>query len=249
MKLCDSCGVEFPAKMVIDGRLRHLYRRRFCLNCSPFGVHNTSKTPPGPMPPTDLKEHRRKKRNRKNYRRQRRKAELIAAFGGACVYCGYAACVAALEFHHRERTGKEFGLGQFNESLERLLAEAQKCDLLCANCHRIRHGLSAAPRKHEAVASQRRERKAKAVALMGGACDACGRDGPHQLFEFHHRSAADKDFGISEDGILRSWAAVLAELAKCVMLCANCHREVHAGVRELDEGLLGLAEDAARYVA
>ena len=32
------------------------------------------------------------------------------------------------------------------------------------------------------------------------------------------------------------------------MLCANCHREVHAGVRELfDDGLLGLAEDGAPY--
>jgi predicted HNH restriction endonuclease len=42
---------------------------------------------------------------------------------------------------------------------------------------------------------------------------------------------------------------VAAELAKCVMLCANCHREVHAGMRVLDKGLLGLAEDALAYVA
>jgi len=42
---------------------------------------------------------------------------------------------------------------------------------------------------------------------------------------------------------------VIAELAKCVMLCANCHREVHAGARELDAGLPGLAEDALAYVA
>ena len=33
------------------------------------------------------------------------------------------------------------------------------------------------------------------------------------------------------------------------MLCANCHREVHAGVRERDEGLLGLAETAGSYAA
>ena len=40
---------------------------------------------------------------------------------------------------------------------------------------------------------------------------------------------------------------VVAELATCVMLCANCHREVHAGVREIDEGLDGLAEEAGTY--
>lgn len=69
------------------------------------------------------------------------------------------------------------------------------------------------------------------------------------MFEFHHWNANEKDFGISESGIPRRWEKVVAELAKCVMLCANCHREVHAGVRELNEGLPGLAESAASYAA
>lgn len=99
------------------------------------------------------------------------------------------------------------------------------------------------------VVKHRRERKLRAVAYMGSTCHACGRDRPASLFEFHHWDASQKDFGLSESGIPRSWAKTVAELAKCVMLCANCHREVHAGVRELDEGLLGLAEDALAYVA
>lgn len=69
------------------------------------------------------------------------------------------------------------------------------------------------------------------------------------MFEFHHWDASEKDFGLSESGILHRWEKVVAELAKCVMLCANCHREVHAGVRELDKGLLGLAESAGSYGA
>jgi hypothetical protein len=71
--------------------------------------------------------------------------------------------------------------------------------------------------------------------------------GPLSRFEFHHTDAKTKDFGISEDGILRSWASIVAELAKCVLLCANCHREVHAGVRKLDKH--DLAEDAVSYAA
>lgn len=84
---------------------------------------------------------------------------------------------------------------------------------------------------------------------MGSACYACGRAGLPALFEFHHWNADEKDFAISDSGIPHRWTKVVAELAKCVMLCANCHREVHAGVRELDEGLPGLAENSPEYAA
>jgi hypothetical protein len=62
---------------------------------------------------------------------------------------------------------------------------------------------------------------------MGSLCEGCGLGGPSALFEFHHRVAGEKEFGLS-DGNPRRWDRVLAELAKCVLLCANCHREVHA---------------------
>lgn len=251
-KLCESCGMPFPARLVIDGKVRSLYRRRFCLECSPFGIHNTSKHPPRTRIPQELREQRRRRRNAKTYRYQKRrrkewKAKLVAAAGGKCIDCGYSHCLAALEFHHRDATTKEFGLGTFTGSWARLLAESLKCDILCASCHRIRHSRSERQLKAEREARLRRDRKARAVTRMGERCFACDRSGPHQLFEFHHLDASEKDFGISEDGIMRRWEKVIAELAKCVMLCANCHREVHAGVRELDEGLLGLAEGVGSY--
>ncbi|MGH2491502.1 MAG: hypothetical protein ACRDF9_08330 [Candidatus Limnocylindria bacterium] len=204
--------------------------------------------------PVNLKEHRRRKRNAKSYRsqkrrRKRRKAELVALAGGRCVDCGYAECLAALEFHHRDASTKEFGVGNFGGSFKRVLVEVAKCDLLCASCHRLRHaaldGLQLL-----APGLVQRDSKARAVALMGGACFECDRDGPYRLFEFHHLEASGKDFGISQHGISsRRWAVIVAELDKCVMLCANCHREVHAGVRTIRPTLLGLAEDALPYVA
>jgi len=238
-------------RQVIEGRLRHLYRRRFCLKCSPFGSHNTSKSPPGIHDPDELREHRRRRRNKKTYRyqkkrRKRIKAELIEVRGGRCEDCGYRASAAALEFHHRDPSTKEFGVGNFTGSRARLLAEVAKCDLLCANCHRRRHALR---ETGGADLDLRRRIKLRAVSNMGGSCFGCRTDGLPHVFEFHHRDAKSKDFGISEDGILRRWTVIVAELAKCVMLCANCHREVHAGVREIDEGLLGLAEEAAVYAA
>lgn len=41
MAVCRNCGNHFPSQMKIDGKLRNLNRRRYCLSCSPFGVHNT----------------------------------------------------------------------------------------------------------------------------------------------------------------------------------------------------------------
>ena len=253
-KTCEACGRPFPVKAVIDGKMRSLYRRRFCLECSPFGTHNTSKLPIGMISREELAEARRRKRNAKTYRwqkkrRQRRKKELVDAAGGRCAACGYAGSVAALEFHHRDPSTKVFEMGAFSGgSLSRLQEEVGKCDLLCANCHRQRHAAMENANTADPVVIHRRKRKLKAITYMGSTCHGCGRDGAPSLFEFHHWNAAEKEFGVS-DGIPRRWERTVAELAKCVMLCANCHREVHAGVRTLDEGLLGLAEAPLAYVA
>jgi hypothetical protein len=252
--LCGLCRRLFPAKAVVDGTLRSLYRRRFCLECSPFGMHNTSKTPPGSLNFEELIEHRRRRRNAKTYRYQKKrrrelKAQLVAARGGHCEDCGYRASLAALDFHHRDARSKEFALSKFNGSRERLFAEAEKCVLVCANCHRLRHLAEDASARGGPVVEFRRRLKARAVQYMGTLCSGCHRGGPQAIFEFHHLDASEKEFGITQDGVPRRWEKIVAELAKCVMLCANCHREVHAGVRELEEGLLGLAEEAALYSA
>lgn len=254
LKTCEACGEPFPARQIIDGKLRYLYSRRFCFKCSPFGLHNTSKSPNGIASLEELREHRRRHKNAATYRSQkkrrtRRKMELVEARGGRCEDCGYKGSLAALEFHHRDPATKDFGLGNFSGNLSRLRDEASKCDLLCASCHRLRHAPIDGDPAKDPVVRRRRARKLRAVMYMGGACFACGGDGAPSLFEFHHWDAKEKDFGISEDGIERSWEKIVAELAKCVMLCANCHREVHAGARELDEGLLGLAEPPGLYAA
>jgi hypothetical protein len=69
--------------------------------------------------------------------RRRKKAKLVAEAGGRCVLCGYDRCLAALEFHHRDRRTKSFGLSLrgLTRSIEKCRAEAAKCVLLCANCH------------------------------------------------------------------------------------------------------------------
>jgi predicted HNH restriction endonuclease len=139
---------------------------------------------------------------------------------------------ASLEFHHRDAQTKDFTLASFNGRLSQLEAEAAKCDLLCANCHRLRH----VPKRSENYDTIARQRvKTRAVAFFGGQCSGCEIVFPPSVFEFHHRDAREKEYGVATGGLGRSWTRLVNELAKCVMLCANCHREVHAGVRRIPE--------------
>lgn len=65
-----------------------------------------------------------------------RKRELVAAAGGACALCGYDRYLGALHFHHVDPAAKTFGIGRGRSSnWQRVIEEAAKCVLLCANCH------------------------------------------------------------------------------------------------------------------
>lgn len=72
-------------------------------------------------------------------RNQQRKKELIKLLGGACSCCGYDKCPAALDFHHTNGDKEEKVTTLMRKSFARAIEEAQKCTLLCANCHREEH--------------------------------------------------------------------------------------------------------------
>jgi hypothetical protein len=69
--------------------------------------------------------------------RRRLKEILVAEAGGSCALCGYDRYIGALQFHHRRAEEKAFGMGErgMTRSLAAVRAEAEKCVLLCANCH------------------------------------------------------------------------------------------------------------------
>ena len=71
--------------------------------------------------------------------RKRRKHDLIAYKGGACFDCGGVFPDVCFDFDHRDVGTKSFEISKrMGHSLGKLFAEADKCDLVCANCHRIR---------------------------------------------------------------------------------------------------------------
>lgn len=80
----------------------------------------------------------------------------------------------------------------------------------------------------EAVRKRRRKVREMSIEYKGGQCTQCGYNRCFDALEFHHQDSSKKDFGISDKGYTRSWEKIRAELDKCVLVCANCHREIHA---------------------
>jgi 5-methylcytosine-specific restriction endonuclease McrA len=83
----------------------------------------------------------------------------------------------------------------------------------------------------DAVRKRRKIVRFKALTYKGGRCQRCGYDRCMEALEFHHLTSTKKDFGISSKGYTRSWDKIRAELEKCLLLCANCHREVHSSLQ------------------
>jgi len=73
--------------------------------------------------------------------------------------------------------------------------------------------------------------KQRAVEYKGGRCALCGYDRALQALTFHHKTG--KSFGIGAKGYTRSWEKAKSELDKCVLVCANCHAEIHARLHDI----------------
>jgi len=78
----------------------------------------------------------------------------------------------------------------------------------------------------------RKNQKNRAVEYLGGKCTLCGYNKCNQSLDFHHKNPTTKEFSISQN-CNRSWSKMVKELDKCIILCRNCHGEVHAGITSL----------------
>jgi hypothetical protein len=84
------------------------------------------------------------------------------------------------------------------------------------------------------VAKRRRDANTARIREWKSAkgCWKCGETYA-QCLELHHTDPTEKEFDPCE-GSEKSWETFLAEAAKCVVLCANCHRKVHGGLFTLE---------------
>lgn len=84
---------------------------------------------------------------------------------------------------------------------------------------------------HQQQKKMRSYRKMVLVDIMGSKCEICGYNKCPDSFDFHHILPTDKKMNLAKGSICNSSIIkVIEELKKVVMLCANCHREVHYGI-------------------
>lgn len=89
----------------------------------------------------------------------------------------------------------------------------------------------------EAVQKRREKIKDVLIDYKGGECQICGYKKYRGALEFHHVNPDEKEFGISKDGNTRSLEESKKEADKCVLVCANCHREIHAGLIDINKSI------------
>lgn len=71
-------------------------------------------------------------------------------------------------------------------------------------------------------------RKLELVAMMGGKCCKCGYDKNIAALEFHHQNPQDKSFQLDARHLSNTTPEkLLEESKKCVLVCSNCHKEIH----------------------
>jgi hypothetical protein len=164
MKICQLCNKEFPLWVKIEGKRRNLNNRKFCLECSPFGSHNTVDftKPKEPFGEGKLcpkcqewkvwdQFYARAEGGRVSYckachkifsatKQRSIKAQAVEYKGGKCEDCGLEGHPAIFDFHHISPENKSFTIAYRScISFERIKSELDKCVLLCSNCHRMRH--------------------------------------------------------------------------------------------------------------
>ena len=78
----------------------------------------------------------------------------------------------------------------------------------------------------------RQKRREMAYQILGGKCKLCGYKSCNDALDIHHVNEKDKKITFACSWGLK-WSKIEEELKNCVLLCCRCHREVHAGLKNV----------------
>jgi len=176
MPECKKCESHFSNYTKVNGDWKNLSSRKFCLECSPYGKHNTK----------DLTKHFI----------EECPAEKL------CSKC------------KTTKTKDSFYI-RYDTSCNKLSSWCKECNT-------------------QNVIKRQRVFKDKCVEYKGGACTLCGYNKCPSALEFHHLDPSKKDFNMSRMRNKTFNKRAMIELDKCIIVCRNCHAEIHVGFVQLD---------------
>jgi len=145
-----------------------------------------------------------------------------------------------MDFDHRDPAQKAFAIAAGKallKSREVLLAEIAKCDIVCANCHAIRtyrylhsdrspfrgRTPGRSPRREE-LRVRRQSHRQLLRELRERPCADCDQRFPYHVMQFDHRDPTTKTGLVTQMVGRAGRDKILAEVAKCDVVCSNCHR-------------------------
>lgn len=181
-------------------------------------------------------EQRRRDTDSMSRSMDRRHAFLDSLKTGPCTDCGKRHSPHIMDFDHRPGVHKERTKSRLNTvsylivsaPIPRVLAEIKKCDLVCSNCHRERtHRRLVAQsvvRVDPSAQYQAHQRRRELIWSMKRVpCADCNVRYEPYIMDFDHRPGVEKVGAVSTLQVSRK--RLLEEIAKCDVVCSNCHRE------------------------
>ena len=171
--------------------------------------------------------------NKTNYRestreRRKRNKEYAHSMKVCCKNCGVKDKVC-LDFHHlSDKTKSVAQLIRDATTIENLQLEIDKCEVLCANCHKKEHlsEFMTDGSDWKNFNQARVEKRKWFIEFIENArCTDC-QESDHRCLDFHH--LRDKRFTVSY--LLTSGHSLdflKEEIERCDIVCSNCHRKRH----------------------
>ena len=111
---------------------------------------------------------------------------------------------------------------------EKVCGKCGKSFIVKDNAFNRRYCYDCVPSTPKSGAQNRQIIKQWALEYKGSKCEKCGYNKCSEALEFHHKNPEEKDFNLSDRNLILDWQEIKKELDKCVVVCANCHREIHA---------------------